>query len=104
MEEPVHPWNVVVIIVEREHDRPCVPYDLITRNKPIDSRIGAVVPIVPQHQVTVVRNLDRAKRAQAASPTEFDSVRLAVIPFDCEYRISRVLNVGIPALDAVDDQ
>src|SRR6266571_93859 len=53
-----------LVRVEREHDRPRVPYDLVARNEPMNSRIGAIVPIVPKYQVAVFRNLDRAERAE----------------------------------------
>src|SRR6266568_1563218 len=60
-EEPVDSWQVIVVIVDREYDCFCVPDDLPARDEPADSRIGAVVPVVAQHQIVALRNLDRAE-------------------------------------------
>src|SRR5271165_6219304 len=64
VQEPFRSWHVVVVIVEREHDSLRVSYDLLARNESVESGIGAIVSVVTQHQITVLRNGNRAKRAE----------------------------------------
>ena len=53
-----------------------------------------------------LRNLDGAEGAETARlrRRQLDPVRHAAVRFDCEYRLGRVLDVGISSLDAVDRQ
>ena len=70
-------WDNVVFIhyeTEPQELQSCVPYDLVTRNEPVDSRIGAIVSIIAQHQVTIFRNLDRAERAETAHSARASSI------------------------------
>src|SRR5215471_2816048 len=96
----------MTVIVEREHDRSCASNDFVTGNKAVDSRICAVVSIVPKHEVVIFRNLDRAEGAQAACSegNELDALRYARIRFGNEYCIRSTLDIRVSGFDPVDDQ